>query len=193
MIDNDMKDIIILETIRLIEKCGNKPESINFREICANLNISLGLINYHFGTKKNLVNACVGKMIDGIVSTFERIRDGINDLPPYEKLNSLSAMTLDYLFNHSNLSKMSINLDVSNPTILDNTSHTVKAYIPIIKLCKPSLSDIQIQMLTYRLVFTMQNVFTRAEVINKDLNINLFDKTERDKFHSQMLWEIMNA
>lgn len=191
MKDDEMKEKIIAETIRLIEADGNSPEDINFREICASLNISLGLINYHFGSKKNLVKACVQKMIDGIVSNFEKIRDSLVDLPPYEKLKKLSIMTLDYLFSNSNLSKLSINVDCANPTVTDNTSHTIRAYIPLMKLCKPNLNDKQIWLLTYKLVFTMQNIFMRAEIINSDLGINLFDKKERDAFHDEMLTSIM--
>lgn len=191
MAEKDMKEKIINETIHLIEMGGNRPENINFREICLNLNISLGLINYHFGSKKNLLNACVRKMIDGIVSNFEKIRDSLNDLLPFEKLKKLSIMTLDYLFSNPNLSKLSINNDLAHPTLSDNTSHTIKAYIPLVKLCKPNFNDKQIHMLTYRLVFTMQNLFARAEIINQDLKINLYDKSQRDAFHDDMLIEIM--
>lgn len=191
MKDDEMKEKIIAETIRMIAAGGNKPEDINFREICANLNIALGLINYHFGSKKNLVNACAQKMIDGIVSNFEKIRDSCDFLPPYEKLRKLSIMTLDYLFENQNLSKLSINVDCTSPTLTDNTSHTIRAYLPLMKLCKPNFSDREIQIFTYNLVFSMQNLFTRAEIINSDLGINLFDKAQRDAFHNEMLSAII--
>ena len=63
----DNKEAIIQATIKLIEENGEHLEEITVRDICKNAGVGLGLVNYHFGSKDKLIEACVERIINGIV------------------------------------------------------------------------------------------------------------------------------
>lgn len=51
--------------------------------------------------------------INGIVERFRQIREQTQGLTPFEKLNDLGNMTLDFLFEHGALAKISVLADLN--------------------------------------------------------------------------------
>ena len=51
----DNKEAIIQATIALLRENGENLEAITVREICKSADVGLGLVNYHFGNKDNLI------------------------------------------------------------------------------------------------------------------------------------------
>lgn len=96
----DNKEAIIQETIKLIEEKGERLDEITVREICKRASVGLGLVNYHFGNKEKLIEQCIERMINGTVKRFQNIREKTDSFTPFEKLEYLSNMTLDFLFEH---------------------------------------------------------------------------------------------
>ena len=97
----DNKEAIIQATIRLIEENGEHLEEVTVREICKRAGVGLGLVNYHFGNKDKLIEQCIERMINGTVEHFQNIREETDGFTPFEKLEYLGNMTLDFLFEHS--------------------------------------------------------------------------------------------
>ena len=97
----DNKEAIIQETIKLIEEKGERLDEITVREICKRASVGLGLVNYHFGNKEKLIEQCIERMINGTVEHFQSIREKTDGFTPFEKLEYLGNMTLDFLFEHS--------------------------------------------------------------------------------------------
>ena len=53
----DNKEAIIQATIKLIEEKGEHLDEVTVREICKRAGVGLGLVNYHFGNKDQLIEA----------------------------------------------------------------------------------------------------------------------------------------
>lgn len=185
------KEDIIATTIDLIIEKEEDVSSVTIREICNKLGISTGLINYHFKSKDALLAVCVERLIERIVNHFTKIKDSLNHLNTEEKVFYLSELTFDYLFDHPNISKMSIRYDANNPSSFDNTSMTIKAYLPLLREYKPELKDLEVYFLAYRLIFLMQESFNRAKVIKDETGIDLYVKDQRSYYHREMLKEIL--
>lgn len=58
----NVKDRIIFVTIELIEQYGGDTKSITARMIAEKAEVGLGLINYHFGSKDNLITGWFSKL-----------------------------------------------------------------------------------------------------------------------------------
>lgn len=71
IISTNIKKHIIEVTTMLIEEYGGDTKNITARLIAEKAGIDLGLINYHFETKDNLITACVQSIIGKIILDFK--------------------------------------------------------------------------------------------------------------------------
>lgn len=133
------------------------------------------------------------KIINGIVEKFAAIREQTKNLTPFEKLEYLGAMTLDFLFDHYAVSKISILTDMQTPKENDNTHRTYSAYLPLVSACRPDWSESKVKRTTYCLITAMQQAFLRSDIIMLSQGVNLRNKTERKQFHRQMLQDLLGA
>lgn len=189
----DNREAIIKATVALIEEKGEQINAITVREICKKAEVGLGLVNYYFENKDKLISLCVEKIINGIVEKFAAIREQTKNLTPFEKLEYLGAMTLDFLFDHYAVSKISILTDMQTPKENDNTHRTYSAYLPLVSACRPDWSESKVKRTTYCLITAMQQAFLRSDIIKLSQGVNLRNKTERKQFHRQMLQDLLGA
>ena len=189
----DNKEAIIQATIKLIEEKGESLEEITVREICKRAGVGLGLVNYHFGNKDKLIEQCIERMINGTVERFQNIREKTEEFTPFEKLTYLGNMTLDFLFEHYAVSKISVLTDMQSPKENDNTYRTYAAYLPLVAACRPDLDEAAIKRKALYLITVMQQTFLRYEVISQTLGIDLRQKENRRNFHTLVLHDVLEV
>ena len=189
----DNKEAIIQATITLIEEKGEHLEEITVRDICKNAGVGLGLVNYHFGSKEKLIEICVERIINGIVERFQNMREETEALSSFERLEYLGNMTLDFLFEHSAVSRISVLTDMQTPKANDNTHRTYVAYLPLVTACRPDLDESAINRKTLYLITIMQQMFLRYETMSQILEIDLSKRENRKIFHAQVLHDILEV
>lgn len=189
----DSKEAIIQAGMALIEENGEHPEEITVREICKRAGVGLGLVNYHFGNKDRLMELCVERKIHEIVENFQRIREETEELAPFEKLELLGNMTLDFLFTHEAVSRISILTDMRAPKDSDNTNRTYAAYLPLVAACRPDLDGAGVRRKTFCLITVMQQIFLRCDTVSRQMGLDLRQKENREAWHSQMLHDILEV
>lgn len=189
----DHKEAIIQATIELIEEKGENIDAITMREICKKADVGLGLINYHFENKDNLIAQCVERIIHGIVDQFAVLREQAKDVSPFEKLDRLGNLTLTFLFDHSAVAKISMMSDMKTPKEYDNTHRTYLAFLPLVMACRPDWDSERIKRAAYCLITMMQQAFLRHEIILLTQGVNLKNIEERKKYYRQMLKDILEV
>jgi len=189
----DSKEAILQATIALIEENGEHLEEITVREICKRAGVGLGLVNYHFGNKDKLIKQCVERMINGIVEQFQNIQEKTEGLVPFEKLEYLGNMTLDFLFEHSVVSRISVLTDMQTPKGKDNTYRTYAAYLPLVAACRPDWDEATLKRKTFYLIAVMQQLFLRHEPISQMLGVDLGERESRKIIHAQVLHDILEV
>lgn len=187
------KEAIIKAAIELIEENGEHLEEITVREICKRAGVGLGLVNYHFGNKDKLIELCVERMINRIVENFQHIQEKTEGFTPFEKLEYLGNMTLDFLFEHHVVSKISVLTDMQTPKDNDNTNRTYIAYLPLVAACCPDLDESSIRRKTFCLITVMQQMFLRHDTVSKLMDIDLTKKENRRAWHTQILHDILEV
>ncbi len=189
----DSKEAIMQATIKLIEENGEHLEEITVREICKRAGVGLGLVNYHFGNKDKLIEQCVERIVNGIVEQFQNIQEKTEGLTPFEKLEYLGNMTLDFLFEHHVVSRISVLTDMQTPKDNDNTHRTYAAYLPLVAACRPDWDEATVKRKTFCLISVMQQTFLRYKTAATILGINLSQKENRRMWHTQILHDILEV
>lgn len=189
----DHKEAIIQATIALIEENGEALDTITVREISKRAGVGLGLVNYHFGNKDKLIELCVERIINGIVEQFQDIRERTEGFTAFEKIEYLGNMTLDFLFEHYAVSRISMLTDMKNPAPNDNTHRTYTAYLPLVAACRPDWDEHTVKRKTFCLISIMQQAFLRSETASTILDIDLRQKENRRAWHTQILHDILEV
>ncbi len=189
----DNKTAIMQAAIELIEEKGEHLEEITVREICKRAGVGLGLVNYHFENKDKLIEQCVELIINDIVERFQNRREKTENLSPFEKLEYLGTMTLDFLFEHEAVSKISVLTDMQTPKESDNTCRTYSAYLPLVAACCPDWDEQTIKRKTFYLITVMQQLFLRHKTISQMFGIDLEKREKRKALHTQVLHDILEV
>lgn len=174
---NDVKETIIQATTDLIQQSGGEVTAITTRKIAEKANVGLGLINYHFGSKENLIAICVQRIISGVVSHFSP--DHREDVSDEERLADWATQVFDFLFANPAISRISILNDLQNYEETTNSVHTQQGFV----LALQGIPDAALQKrLTFLLVCAMQTAFLGGKSMHAILGYNFDRKDERDAF-----------
>lgn len=178
---NRIKEKIINSTTELIGECES-IESVTIRDIALKAGVGVGLINYHFQTKENLINQCVQKIIGNIIENFDKLYQSLT-MEPLDKLRFLTKRMCSFIVQNQGISRVSILSDLSAANYLDNTSQTAKAYLPVMReVCGSEKSDKELYQLSFILQATLQSAFLRRNVLMQSVNFDFYDTEQRDQF-----------
>lgn len=179
---NDTKEHLIRITTELIEQSNGNIKDITARTITEKAGVGLGLLNYHFGSKENLITICIQRIISQVVLNFSPVKR--EDAKPdewsdEERLTDWAIQVYDFLFAHPAISRISILGDFENYQPESNTVYTQKGFAHAIQSDAPESDK---KLLTFLLTSAMQTAFLSGETAKTLLGYDLTVKEERDAF-----------
>lgn len=184
--DIDSRENIMTAAIQLIEEHGDAAR-ITVRDIAARANVGVGLVNYHFQSKENLINQCVQRMIGLVIDKFEPLYKSL-DTKPIDKLKFLIKSTGRFLAANLGISRISISSDIVGGNPNDNTLQTIRAYFPVVKeVCGDKKSDEELYIMLHILISSVQVAFLRNEVMKKTQGIDFFNIEQREAFIDKVI------
>ncbi|MGI6250614.1 MAG: TetR family transcriptional regulator [Anaerolineaceae bacterium] len=188
----NIKEKIISTTISLIEHSDGLLENITMREIARNADVAVGLINYHFGSKKNLIEICVQRIISHVMETFSGTDDSAGREDAANKNNvdiaSFTVSVFTFLINNPEISKISMLGDLSQPNAESNSSVSYRA---IFKALPDTESEIIRKIKAFILLSTIQSAFLNRLISNELLGFNL-NRKENYHYFFRLVTEILN-
>lgn len=176
----EAREKIIEAATALIAEHGG-AENVTTRDIAARSGVGVGLVNYHFQTKENLINLCVQRIIGDVISGFDALYKGL-ELEPIEKLRFLVKSTARFLARNPGISRTSITADMLAPAREDNTSQTLEAYFPVIReVCQGRATETEMRVLLHLLVSALQAAFLRGDSFRGFAGLDFSNDTQRDQ------------
>lgn len=179
---DESKEIIIQATTDLIQESNGDVNKITLRKISERAGVGLGLINYHFGSKEQLIVLCVQRIINNVVMCFSpdkkdySANDGLEDK---ERLADWAKQVYDFLFENYAISSISILGDMQNYHAKSNSVYTQKGFSMAIQ---NDIGEEKKRLLAFMLTSAMQVAFLAGNASKEILGYNLRDKSERDRF-----------
>lgn len=184
---NDLKNKIINVTKELITKGDGDINKITIRAIAEKADVGVGLINYHFKNKDNLIEICVQQMIGDVVDSF---RPDLDDTSvPVERLAATVKQVMDFLFSNEAISRISILSDMKNPTGNDNSTKTMLGFFSNLK---GSMDEGEGKKLIFALTAILQSIFLRKDASCDILGIDVSNKKDRDELIELIIRKLFN-
>ena len=168
----EIKDRIIDVTVDLIKEANGDIDRITIREIAKRADIGVGLVNYHFQSKKHLIDICVQRIISDVIARSKPNMDGLS---PMEKLKRSVKIPIDFIMDNPEIAKISILGDLTQGQADDNTFRTLARYDYYAK-------DTNLEENTFftaaLLIHGLQGIFLRRELYKDRFDFS--DKAQRD-------------
>lgn len=181
----EIKDKIMDVTIDLIKEADGNVDKITIRKIAKRAGIGVGLINYHFQSKKNLVDICVQQIISGVIA---QTKPDLSQFTPIEKLKSSVKVPIDFLMENPEISKISILGDLMQGQVNDNTFQTLARYYSHASNLKQSEDTF---FKTAFLIHGLQGIFLRWELYKDRFDFS--DKQQRDNLIDDLVQKLFGA
>lgn len=175
---NSTKERIIEVTTGLIQESNGNVSEITARKIADGAGIGLGLINYHFGSKDQLITQCVQRIINNVVMCFSP-DEGENEITDKERLASWAKQVFDFLFKNQAISRISILGDMENYHNECNSVLTQKGFSMAIR---KDMDEGKKKLVVFMLTSAMQAAFLSGDDSKEILGYDLKVKKERDKY-----------
>lgn len=174
---DDVKERIIDGVIGLIEDSHGTVAEINMRAIAEKAGVGVGLINYHFQTKENLLDIAVERIIGAVISSF---RPPVSDRPqhPVERLKQTAKLVADFLIENPAVARISILSDDKNPRQGDNTMRSAMGFAN--GLGGLALSQEERLLMAFALTSVLQALFLRRDLSSALFGFDMTKKEERD-------------
>lgn len=179
----DVKEKIIKATTELIEESGGKTESITSRKIAERAGVALGLINYHFENKDNLVSICTQRIINGIIMCFLPDDEGVEVPTEKEQIAQRAKKVLDFVFRYPAICSISVLEDMSSYKLRSNSVAVQKGFSLAIG---NKMDEDTKRLLVFMLTSSIQAAFMSRGVSKEVLGYDLSVKEERDACADRM-------
>lgn len=178
----NIKEQIINTTIELIQEHNGDVSKITIRKISERANVGLGLINYHFGSKENLIIDCVQRIINNVVMCFSTnkkecaVSEELSDL---DKLANWAKQVFNFLFENHAISRISILGDMQNYCADSNSVNTQKGFAMALSHISNESTR---RLLVFVLTSAIQVAFLSGSSSKEIIGYDLYVKEERDLY-----------
>lgn len=175
----DIKERIIDTTTDLINQYNGDTQLITARMIAQKTGIGLGLINYHFKSKDNLITVCVQRIINSIVFGFSPEKKDYNEvdnLSDKERLVDWATQVFDFLYENKAICRISILGDLQDYQIKSNSVYTQKGFALALR------DNENRELISFMLVAIMQVAFLSEQIAQDIMGYDFKESKERKRF-----------
>lgn len=180
--NDEARESIIQAAIDLIGASDGDISNITARAIADKSGVSLGLINYHFGSKDKLIAICCGRIINRtLMSMSPDVVDytGDDGLTDKERLISFAKQTFEFIYNNRSTVKISILADFKDYSPDCNSALTQKGFMMALR---GEIPESKKKHIAFALASIMQTAFLAGDNAEQITGYVLKTKKQRETF-----------
>jgi len=170
----------ILESAWNILQEKKDPNAVTVRDIAAQADVGIGLINYHFESKDKMLMEAAGNAMKMVALVWKDLAENEETDPKealFQMLTQLSDMGSDYEY----LIKMAARFE-----LLEGEISTPLFILPYVKRIT-GLDDTGAKLAAFALVAAIQSAVLRINTFGEYSGYNIQEKKERDKMIARLI------
>lgn len=177
----NQKEKIIEATTSLINENKGDLNLVTARKIANRAEVGLGLINYHFGSKEQLVTECVQKILTEQIKVYAP--DDVTAMSTIEedkkRLTDWAKRIFEFIYKNRSIVGISILGDMRNNLEISNSVYT---QIGLEQAIRSNMDDRKKKQMIFTLTSTMQGAFMQDNVVKSRLGFDFSKKEDRDQY-----------
>ncbi len=183
----DARERILQAALELLSEEAD-PDRITTRQIAERARVGIGLINYHFQSKDNLLQLAVARVAGDIADVWQQLLDpSIPD--PLERLKSMLKANAKAALDNYKFARIAISYD-----LLHGNMEVPQVLLPVLREIYGRGKDEQdLKVIALMLVATMQLIFIRHAVFRKYAGVDVFNAAQRDRWIDLMLENLIHS
>ena len=174
--DQDARNRILIVTKEILDE-ADSIDKITVRQIAERANVGIGLINYHFKSKDNLLSTAVGNEMAKMAGDF--LKGGSEPgMDPVERLKAMLKELFQYGERHKDFLKYTM-----TRSILNGDMQAQLTLIPLLRdIFADQKDEINLRILAMQILLPLQVTALSPQAFHFYSGIDLFDETQRNRF-----------
>ena len=174
--DQDARNRILMATKEILDESENFDQ-ITVRQIAERANVGVGLINYHFRSKDNLLGTVVGDEMAKMAGDFLKA-GSVSGMDPIERLKSILKELFQYGEKHKDFLKYTM-----TRSILNGDMQAQLTLVPLLRdIFADQKDEINLRILAMQILLPLQVTALSPQAFHFYSGIDLFDETQRNRF-----------
>ncbi|MCC0661391.1 TetR/AcrR family transcriptional regulator [Clostridioides sp. ZZV14-6154] len=184
--DKDARERIIEVTLRILEEVED-VDKITVRQIAERAGVGVGLINYHFKTKDNLLSIAIGDTMSNIIT--ELSYDSVYTLDSVENLKDLLKRLCDIGIHYDKVLPF-----ILNQCIINGNMQAQLAIIPILRnIFGDEKDEMSLRTIALQIILPIQMAALSPESFQLYSGTNIKVKHQRDNFIDILIENIIKG
>jgi TetR/AcrR family transcriptional regulator, regulator of cefoperazone and chloramphenicol sensitivity len=176
----ETKKKIMEATIALLDSSEN-PDDITVRKIAEAAGIGVGLINYYYESRDNLIKEAVSMKMESVADIMEKLTGDLSN--PKEYLKEMLMTLSDTAMKNCRFNKFSIEYD-----LLKGDFRICLYLLPVLrKIYKDKKTETDLRLIAFQIIITLQSVYLRQDAFHMLTGIDIEIKKERDKLMDDII------
>lgn len=174
--DQDARNRIIKAAIEMLNEVTD-VDKITVRQVAERANVGIGLINYHFKSKDNLLSIAIAEIMAKIATGFS-ISGNYSDLQPIPKIKTMLKELYSFAERHEKLLQFTlahgiVNGDMQTPLFL----------VPVLReIFGDSKDEIQLRIIALQILLPIQVTAICPSAFNFYSGVDLHNEVQRNNF-----------
>lgn len=193
--EKSTKNKIILVAMDIIASEGF--QGITVRKIAAKAAVNVAAVNYHFGSKENLISEALSYLTVQLKDTFDILKNDKTD--PQTSLFDFIVNYMNVIANYPDMIRSLISYAVQDKPLQEHAEYSIflqtegiALISDTIKKVVPDLDDLSVSLKALNLLSGLSMPYLMGHSINKIMGVNLFEENTRRTYARLLLNNIAN-
>ncbi|MFA6505229.1 MAG: helix-turn-helix domain-containing protein [Treponemataceae bacterium] len=197
----------LIDAAERLMRAGRKAETLTSREIAAEAGVSVGLINYYFGSKNELIGKAAERLFADFNPRWERVTASAKEASEAAlktgadrreaTIAALRAGKAELKEILKGLADATVLAGAGNDfglrrDLMEGEMTQTKFVVPVLRsILPPSTDERELRWAAFFIVAPLQLVFLRNDFLSKWTGTNLDDKKDRDSVFDFLIDRIL--